>query len=63
VVSEGESAAGNIFTAQSEAKLRFHRLMDNLFNKSEALLSPVLEGRPDAERGSDLTASASVSRF
>jgi hypothetical protein len=42
VTGVGESAEGNVFTASSEAKLRFHRVMDDLFGKSQTLLAPVL---------------------
>jgi hypothetical protein len=42
VVGAGESAIGNVFTAQSESKLRFQRLMDDLSAKSKTLLAPVL---------------------
>ena len=42
VTGVGESAEGNTFTAGSEARLRFHRVMDDLFAKSKTLLTPVL---------------------
>jgi hypothetical protein len=42
VVGTGESAIGNVFTAESESKLRFQRLMDDLFGKSKTLLTPAL---------------------
>ena|SRR5579862_5710239 len=42
VVSTGESAIGNVFTADGESKLRFQRLMDDFTAKSKALLTPTL---------------------
>ena len=42
VVGTGESAIGNVFTADGESKLRFGRLMDDLTAKSKTLLAPAL---------------------
>ena len=42
VVSTGESAIGNVFTADGESKLRFQRLMDDFTAKSKTLLTPAL---------------------
>jgi len=42
VVSAGESAIGNVFTADGESKLRFQRLMDDFTAKSKTLLTPAL---------------------
>jgi hypothetical protein len=42
VVSTGESAIGNVFTAEGESKLRFQRLMDDFTAKSKTLLTPAL---------------------
>jgi hypothetical protein len=42
VTGVGESAEGNTFTAGSEARLRFKRVMDDLFAKSQTLLAPVI---------------------